>query len=48
LDKYVFSDLHEVVFLQFPACVVGVPIKVKKKTPMNRIRKLEWNHMEIV
>jgi hypothetical protein len=48
LDKYVFSDLHEVFFCDFPH-VLQEWIKILKDNhPTNRIRQLEWNPEEIV
>jgi hypothetical protein len=47
LDKYVFTDLHEVFFCDFPH-VLQEWIKILKDNhPTNRIRQLEWNPEEI-
>jgi hypothetical protein len=47
LDKYIFSDLHEVFFCDLPH-ILKEWIKILKEThPTNQIRKLEWNLEEI-
>jgi hypothetical protein len=46
LDKYVFSDLHEVFFYNFPHLLQEWLLRLKDNHPKNRIRKLEWNPMD--
>jgi hypothetical protein len=48
LDKYVFSDLHEVFFCDFPHVLQEWLLRLKDNHPMNRIRQIEWNPVEIV
>jgi hypothetical protein len=48
LDKYVFSDLHEVFFYDFPHVLQEWILRLKDNHPTNRIRKLKWNLVEIV
>jgi hypothetical protein len=48
LDKYVFSDLHEVFFCDFPHILQEWIKILKDNHPTNRIRQLEWNPEEIV
>jgi hypothetical protein len=48
LDKYVFSDLHEVFFCDFPHVLQEWILRLKYNHPTNRIRQLEWNYVEIV
>jgi hypothetical protein len=48
LDKYVFSDLHEVFFCDFPHLLQEWLLRLKYNHPTNRIRQLEWNPVEIV
>jgi hypothetical protein len=47
LDKYVFSDLHEVFFCDFPHVLQEWILRLKDNHPTNRIRQLEWNSVEI-
>jgi hypothetical protein len=47
LDKYVFSDLHEVFFCDFPHVLQEWILRLKDNHATNRIRQLEWNPMEI-
>jgi hypothetical protein len=47
LDKYVFNDLHEVFFSDFPHVLQEWISRLKDKHPTNHIRKLEWNPVEI-
>jgi hypothetical protein len=47
LDKYVFTNLHEVFFCDFPH-ILQECIKILKDNHLtNWIRKLEWNPEEI-
>jgi hypothetical protein len=48
LDKYVFNDLHEVFFCDFPHVLQEWILRLKDNHPTNWIRQLEWNPMEIV
>jgi hypothetical protein len=48
LDKYVFSDLHEVFFYDFPHVLQEWILRLKNNHPTNWIRQLEWNYVEIV
>jgi hypothetical protein len=48
LDKYVFSDLHEVFFYGFPHLLQEWLLRLKYNHPTNRIRNMEWNPVEIV
>jgi hypothetical protein len=48
LDKYVFNDLHEVFFCDFPHVLQEWILRLKDNHPTNQIRQLEWNPFEIV
>jgi hypothetical protein len=48
LDKYVFNDLHEVFFCDFPHVLQEWIKRLKDNHPTNQIRQLEWNPEEIV
>jgi nucleoid-associated protein YejK len=48
LDKYMFSDLHEVFFCDFPYLLQDWLLRLKENHPKNKIRQLEWNPVEIV
>jgi hypothetical protein len=43
LEKYVFSDLHEVFFCDLPCLLQEWLLRLKENHPTNRIRQLEWN-----
>jgi hypothetical protein len=43
LDKYVFTDLHEVFFCDFPHILQEWIKILKDNHPTNQIRQLEWN-----
>jgi hypothetical protein len=47
LDKYVFNDLHEVFFCDFPHVLQEWILRLKYNHTTNRIRQLEWNPTEI-
>jgi hypothetical protein len=47
LDKYVFSDLHEIFLCDFPHVLQEWLSRLKYNHPTNRIRQIEWNHVEI-
>ena len=47
LDKYVFNDLHEVFFCDFPHVLQEWILRLKYNHPTNRIRQLEWKVVEI-
>jgi hypothetical protein len=48
LDKYVFTDLYEVFFCDFPHILQEWIKRLKDNHPMNQMRQLEWNPEEIV
>jgi hypothetical protein len=48
LDKYVFSDLHEVFFCDFPHVLQEWILRLKYNHVTNWIRQLEWNPVEIM
>jgi DNA-directed RNA polymerase len=48
LDKYVFSDLHEVFFCDFAHLLQEWLLRLKDNHPTNKIRQLEWNPVDIV
>jgi hypothetical protein len=48
LDKYMFSDLHEVFFYDFSHLLQDWLFRLKNSHPMNQIRLLEWNSVDIV
>jgi hypothetical protein len=47
LDKYMFSNLHEVFFFDFLHLLQEWLLRLKDNHPTNRIRQMEWNPMEI-
>jgi hypothetical protein len=47
MDKYVFSDLHEVFLCDFPHVLLEWIKGLKYNHPTNWIRKLEWNPQDI-
>jgi hypothetical protein len=47
LDKYVFSDLHEVFFCDFLHVLHEWILRLKYNQPTNWIRHIEWNYVEI-
>lgn len=47
LDKYVFTNLHEVFFCDFPHILQEWIKRLKDNHLTNRIRQLEWNPEEI-
>jgi hypothetical protein len=47
LDKYVFSDLHEVFFCDFPHVLQEWILRLKDNHPTNWIRQLELNYVDI-
>jgi hypothetical protein len=48
LDKYVFTDLHEVFFCDLPHILQEWIKRLKDKHRKNLIRQLEWNPKDIV
>ena len=48
IEKYVFSDLHEVFFCEFPHLLQEWLLRLKENHPMNHIRQLEWHLVEIM
>jgi hypothetical protein len=47
LDKYVFSDLHEIFFCDFPHVLQEWILRLKDNHTTNHIRKIEWNLVDI-
>jgi hypothetical protein len=47
LEKYVFIDLHEVFFCDFPHLMQEWRLRVKDNHEMNQIQQLEWNQVQI-
>jgi hypothetical protein len=47
LDKYIFTDLHELFFYVFPHILQEWIKILKDNHPTNWIRQLEWNLEEI-
>jgi hypothetical protein len=48
LDKYSFTDLHEVFFYKFPHILQEWIKRLKYSHPTNQIRQLEWNPEDIM
>jgi hypothetical protein len=48
LEKYVFTDLHEVFFCDFPHLLQEWILRLKYNHATNQIRQLEWNPVQIV
>jgi hypothetical protein len=48
LDKYVFSELHEVFLCEFLHLLHEWLLRLNDNHPTNQIRQLEWHHVEIV
>jgi hypothetical protein len=46
LDRYVFNDLHEVIFCDFPHVLQEWILRLKDNLSRNQIRQLEWNLVE--
>ena len=47
LEKYVFTDLHEVFFCDFPHILQDWILRLKDNHATNRIRQLEWTSVQI-
>ena len=47
LDKYVFTDLHEVFFCDFPHLLQEWMLRLKDNHATNRIRKIDWTPVQI-
>jgi hypothetical protein len=47
LNKYVFSDLHEVFFCEFMHLLQEWLLRLKRNHLTNQIRQLEWHLVEI-
>jgi hypothetical protein len=47
MDKYVFNDLHEVFFCDFPHLLQEWILRLKDKHATNRIRQLDWTPVQI-
>jgi hypothetical protein len=48
LNKYIFRDLHEVFFCDFPHVLQEWILRLKYNHPTNQIKQLEWNSVDIV
>ena len=47
LEKYVFTDLHEVFFCDFPHLLQDWILRLRDNHATNRIRQLEWTQVHI-
>jgi hypothetical protein len=47
LDKYVFTDLHEVFFCDFPHLLQELILRLKDKHTTNQIQQLYWTPVQI-
>jgi hypothetical protein len=47
LDKYMFIDLHEVFFYDFPHLLQEWILRLKDNHTTNRIRQLDWTPVKI-
>jgi hypothetical protein len=47
LDKYVFTDLHEVFFCDFPHLLQDSILRLKDNNAMNQFQQLEWTPVPI-
>jgi hypothetical protein len=47
LDKYVFTDLHEVLFCDFSHLLQEWMLKLKDNNATNWIRKIDWTPVQI-
>jgi hypothetical protein len=47
LDKYVFTDLHEVFFCDFPHLLQEWMLRLKDNHATNWIRKIDWTPVQI-
>jgi hypothetical protein len=47
LDKYVFSDFHEVFFCDFPYLLQEWLLRLTDNHPTNRIKQLQWNPVDM-
>jgi hypothetical protein len=47
LEKYVFTDLHEVFFCDFPHLLQEWILRLKDNHATNQIRQLEWTPVQI-
>jgi hypothetical protein len=48
IEKYVFTDLHEVFFCDFPHLLQEWILRLKENHATNQIRQLEWNPIQIM
>jgi hypothetical protein len=48
LDRYMFSDLHEVFFYDFLHVLQEWILRLKDNHTTNRIRQVEWNLVDIM
>ena len=48
LDKYVFSDLHEVFFCYFLHVLQEWILRLKDNHPTNHIRQIKWKCVDIM
>jgi hypothetical protein len=47
LDKYVYSDFHEVFFFEFTHMLQEWLLRLKENHPTNQIKYLEWHPVDI-
>jgi hypothetical protein len=47
LDKYVFMDLHEVFFYDFPHQVQEWILRLKDNHATNQLRQLDWTPVQV-
>jgi hypothetical protein len=47
LDKYMFTDLHEVFFCDFPHLLQEWILRLKDNHATNRIRQLDWTPVQV-
>jgi hypothetical protein len=47
LEKYMFTNLHEVFFCDFPYLLQEWILRLKDNHGTNRIRQLEWKPVQI-
>jgi hypothetical protein len=47
MDKYVFIDLHEAFFCDFPHLLLEWILRLKDNHAMNQIRQLDWTPVQI-
>jgi hypothetical protein len=47
MDKYMFIDLHEVFFYDFPHLLQEWILRLKDNHMMNQIRQLDWTPVQV-